>query len=164
MIVRFFKSGLYKRKQTELDSCLCKRVYKNILRKLFIQFKEYKCKCLPGTGGTHCDKVVKRCTTNTCAQHGKCVDLPEHKYKCVCDVGYTGEFCEAKIDYCKAKPCKNEGFCQNANNDNKFTCKCPAGFVGDTCEVIRTLSFFYLLLLFLKFIYRGQLYSFMLSL
>ena len=99
------------------------------------QLRSYECRCLPGTGGRHCDQVVPRCTPNTCAQHGKCVDLPNHRYKCVCDTGYTGEFCEAKIDYCAAKPCLNEGFCKNVNTDKKFHCTCKTGYEGAACEV-----------------------------
>ena len=99
----------------------------------------YECRCLPGTKGRHCDQVVERCTSNTCAKNGKCVDLPDHRYKCVCDVGYTGEFCESKIDFCAAKPCQNEGFCKNENNDNKFSCQCPSGYHGITCQVLLVL-------------------------
>ena len=90
---------------------------------------------MPGTGGRHCDQVVKRCTTTTCATHATCVDLPEHKYKCVCDAGYTGEFCETKIDFCAAKPCKNDAFCINVNSAEKYNCQCKPGFKGPNCEV-----------------------------
>ena len=99
------------------------------------QFKSYECKCLSGTGGTHCDQIVKKCTNTLCGSNGKCVDLPDHKYKCVCKDGYIGDFCETMIDICYPNPCLNNGVCTKTNNINEFSCKCSFGYTGATCNV-----------------------------
>ena len=103
-----------------------------------LKVKGYFCKCLPGTAGSHCDQItVSRCTSNTCAQNGRCISLSNLNYKCICNVGYTGEFCEAKIDYCASNPCSNDGVCRNSNGYKKFKCHCRKGYTGETCEVRR---------------------------
>lgn len=53
----------------------------------------YKCNCIKGFEGRHCESNVNDCEPNPCANDGSCIDLI-NSYQCVCQKGFKGGHCQ----------------------------------------------------------------------
>lgn len=68
----------------------------------------YKCVCLQGFEGTHCEHKTLTCAETPCFHGGKCRERDNgHSYECECPAGYTGLNCEKKVDKCTSLQCAN---------------------------------------------------------
>ncbi|KAJ8319256.1 hypothetical protein KUTeg_004347 [Tegillarca granosa] len=95
------------------------------------QGRYYRCECLPGYIGEHCEITVDGCLSHPCVNGGTCSKI-DNDYICKCDSGYTGKNCETLIDNCVTDPCKN-GNC--INQRFSFKCICHTGFTGERCDI-----------------------------
>lgn len=93
---------------------------------------DYRCDCLAGFTGEHCEINVDDCQDDPCLNGGTCVDQV-NSFRCQCVPGYVGRVCQDKVDYCLAKPCANGGRCIPGTND--YRCACKPGFTGKDCSV-----------------------------
>lgn len=74
----------------------------------------YRCFCLEGYTGVHCDTRYDHCLPgrNKCQNNGTCVnritgsDSSSHP-RCICPPGFCGRFCEEEVDDCASAPCLN---------------------------------------------------------
>lgn len=92
---------------------------------------EYKCQCIPGFVGPHCDVKVAYCLAKPCANGGQCEDLI-NDFICRCKSGFSGKDCSNDIDECASNPCANAGVCTDLINS--FKCECSPGWHGPTCQ------------------------------
>lgn len=53
----------------------------------------YKCLCLAGYTGTHCETDINECASSPCQNGGSCVD-GVNSYTCICPEGYYGALCQ----------------------------------------------------------------------
>ena len=95
----------------------------------------FRCQCLEGTTGDHCETNIDECQSNPCLR-GNCVDMI-NRFNCDCP-GYTGALCETEIDECESNPC-SYGNCTDMFN--AFSCVCYQGYEGSTCEGNNSLYF-----------------------
>ena len=106
----------------------------------------FECNCAAEYYGAHCENRYNDCATNTCGDHGFCVDgvrtsVGQKKYECRCEKGYelssgATPTC-VDIDECKNNPCYANVAC--INYAGGFDCKgCPTGMTGNGkyCEDI----------------------------
>jgi len=56
----------------------------------------YKCDCLIGYEGIHCEVNIDNCSEEKCKNGGVCQDLVDD-FICVCPLGTEGRFCEVLI-------------------------------------------------------------------
>ena len=72
----------------------------------------YKCLCLPGFNGSHCEYDERPClpSKNRCRNNSTCTQYG-WKYNCTCETGFTGFHCEINIDDCEGSLCQNGGRC-----------------------------------------------------
>ena len=99
----------------------------------------FKCNCINGFEGIHCEHNVNDCESNPCMNEATCIDLI-NSYQCVCQKGFKGNHCQevdenvcdvngndnyweitSKMESCSVKWCKcsqNKGpFCVCIDND-----------------------------------------------
>lgn len=54
----------------------------------------YRCECLPGYTGKHCDIGIDPCQSSPCLNNAICIpDFAARNFVCVCQPGYVGEKC-----------------------------------------------------------------------
>ncbi|XP_069668601.1 uncharacterized protein uif isoform X2 [Periplaneta americana] len=96
-----------------------------------LQQGRFKCECLPGWEGQHCEINTDDCAERPCLLGANCTDLVAD-FSCACPPGFTGKRCHAKIDLCITNPCKH-GICV----DRLFShqCICSPGWTGPACDV-----------------------------
>ncbi|CAH8441019.1 unnamed protein product [Schistosoma mattheei] len=104
----------------------------------------YRCECLPGFYGTHCEKQINNCRFHGCNNRGKC----KKEGNCICDPSYYGSFCQFNQTTCSQDPClgnlskcyitPNETRIINNERSNQivkqFKCQCEQGKFGENCE------------------------------
>ena len=54
------------------------------------------CLCPSGFSGINCDKEGVRCSENSCANNGKCIEKSDG-FECLCPFGFIGKFCNDEI-------------------------------------------------------------------
>ncbi len=113
----------------------------------------YKCICMSGFNGTHCEHQIGSCKSNTCLNQGLisiiilsenihlhilgiCTEVNETVFICNCTQGRTGIHCEHMINYCDNITCFNKGVCRQLLLNYK--CECLHGTSGNHCEYIAT--------------------------
>ncbi|KAK7873875.1 hypothetical protein R5R35_005737 [Gryllus longicercus] len=96
-----------------------------------LQQGRFKCDCLPGWEGQHCEINTDDCAEQPCLLGANCTDLVAD-FSCTCPSGFTGKRCHEKIDLCGANPCLN-GVCV----DKLFShqCICYPGWAGPSCDI-----------------------------
>ncbi|CAC5394934.1 Protein eyes shut homolog,Neurogenic locus Notch protein,Neurogenic locus notch homolog protein 3,Protein eyes shut,Alpha-tectorin,Delta and Notch-like epidermal growth factor-related receptor,Protocadherin Fat 4,Delta-like protein C,Neurogenic locus notch homolog protein 1,Fibropellin-3,Sushi, von Willebrand factor type A, EGF and pentraxin domain-containing protein 1,Protein jagged-2,Neurogenic locus notch homolog protein 2,Protein crumbs homolog 1,Delta-like protein D,Fibropellin-1,Protein crumbs,Delta- len=92
----------------------------------------WRCNCVSGFTGTHCETDINECHSSPCQHHGNCLDLL-NDYSCHCMAGFTGKDCQIDIDECQSSPCMNGATCRDKNNS--YTCDCQQGYVGNNCQI-----------------------------
>ncbi|CAH8443162.1 unnamed protein product [Schistosoma rodhaini] len=104
----------------------------------------YRCECLPGFYGTHCEKQINNCKFHGCNNRGEC----KKEGNCICDPSYYGSFCQFNQTTCSQDPClgnlskcyitPNETVITNNERSNQivkqFKCHCEQGKFGENCE------------------------------
>ena len=108
--------------------------------------QRFQCSCSPEYYGDHCENRYDDCTSDTCGDHGFCIDKVrtspgQKKYECRCEHGYelssgSNPTC-VDINECQNNPCYANVGC--INYDGGFDCKaCPTGMTGNGkyCEDI----------------------------
>ncbi|KAH8855345.1 Protein jagged-1b [Schistosoma japonicum] len=112
----------------------------------------YRCECLPGFYGTHCEKQINNCKYHGCNNRGEC----KKEGKCKCDPSYYGTFCQFNQTTCNQNPCLgNQSKCYTTSNKiipitttttttlinkqlnqtvKQFKCLCEQGKFGENCE------------------------------
>nr|XP_034368785.1 protein crumbs homolog 1 [Arvicanthis niloticus] len=93
-------------------------------------YSSYRCACLSGWSGTHCEINIDECFSSPCI-HGNCSDGVA-AYHCRCDPGYTGVNCEADVDNCKSHQCANGATC--VPEAHGYSCLCFGNFTGRFCR------------------------------
>uniref|UniRef100_A0A8C9TA92 Notch receptor 2 n=1 Tax=Scleropages formosus TaxID=113540 RepID=A0A8C9TA92_SCLFO len=91
----------------------------------------YRCDCVQGWMGQHCEQEIDECGTNPCQNRGHCI-TSQGSYQCKCEPGYSGINCEVNIDDCTPNPCLNGGSCLDGVGG--YSCDCQPGFEGERCE------------------------------
>uniref|UniRef100_A0A673YP67 Slit homolog 3 (Drosophila) n=1 Tax=Salmo trutta TaxID=8032 RepID=A0A673YP67_SALTR len=104
--------------------------------------KGYRCECLPGYVGQHCEQDYNDCLENKCQHGAECVDAV-NGYTCVCKEGFSGLFCEnpPPMILLQTSPC-DQSECQNGAQclvmAGEPVCRCLPGFTGNKCHKIVT--------------------------
>ncbi|XP_053732042.1 protein eyes shut homolog [Synchiropus splendidus] len=90
----------------------------------------FRCQCLRGFAGPHCEVDVNECSSNPCV-HGSCYDVVDG-FNCVCSPGFTGLRCEKDIDDCVNNLCSSNSICKDLHLS--YECLCHAGWEGEHCQ------------------------------
>uniref|UniRef100_A0A8C6IE28 Protein crumbs homolog 1 n=1 Tax=Mus spicilegus TaxID=10103 RepID=A0A8C6IE28_MUSSI len=93
-------------------------------------YSSYRCACLSGWSGTHCEINIDECFSSPCI-HGNCSDGVA-AYHCICEPGYTGVNCEVDVDNCKSHQCANGATC--VPGAHGYSCLCFGNFTGRFCR------------------------------
>ncbi|XP_036018351.1 protein crumbs homolog 1 isoform X3 [Mus musculus] len=93
-------------------------------------YSSYRCACLSGWSGTHCEINIDECFSSPCI-HGNCSDGVA-AYHCRCEPGYTGVNCEVDVDNCKSHQCANGATC--VPEAHGYSCLCFGNFTGRFCR------------------------------
>uniref|UniRef100_A0AAQ4S4P0 Slit homolog 3 (Drosophila) n=1 Tax=Gasterosteus aculeatus aculeatus TaxID=481459 RepID=A0AAQ4S4P0_GASAC len=107
--------------------------------------RAYRCECLPGYVGRHCEQDYNDCLENKCQHGAQCVDAV-NGYTCVCKQGFSGLFCEnpPPMILLQTSPC-DQSDCQNGAQclvvAGEPVCRCMPGFYGSKCDKIATVHF-----------------------
>ena len=51
----------------------------------------YRCDCLAGYTGQHCNVDISECASDPCQHGASCIEETAAVYRCVCPAGYSGE-------------------------------------------------------------------------
>ncbi|KAJ3587211.1 hypothetical protein NHX12_010809 [Muraenolepis orangiensis] len=105
----------------------------------------YRCECLPGYVGQHCEQDYNDCLENKCQHAAECVDAI-NGYTCICKEGFSGLFCEnpPPMILLQTSPC-DQSDCQNSAQcivvAGEPVCRCLPGFYGNKCHKMATAHF-----------------------
>ena len=91
--------------------CNCANCY-NILY-------SFRCHCVAGFTGTHCESNINECQSNPCKNQATCVD-ELNSYNCKCQPGFSGSRCETGI--CELNVVKNDTKYRVTITTSIFTC------------------------------------------
>ena len=91
--------------------CNCANCY-NILY-------SFRCHCVAGFTGTHCELNINECQSNPCKNQATCVD-ELNSYNCKCQPGFSGSRCETGI--CELNVVKNDTKYRVTITTSIFTC------------------------------------------
>ncbi|KAH9495836.1 hypothetical protein Btru_013440 [Bulinus truncatus] len=83
---------------------------------------------------SNCDDV-NGCESDTCGQHGYCVDGVGQMI-CICDEPWYGLHCENILDFCHDSKCHEESVCVSEVELKKYTCQCNKGRKGTLCQEV----------------------------
>lgn len=113
----------------------------------------FKCDCLQGWNGDHCQDKDGNETRCLIGYKGSCMeDLDEctefsaspcgptenctntrGSYRCTCLTGWTGIHCLTDVDECNLdQPCENTKIC--VNTQGSYKCHCDHGWSGENCS------------------------------
>ncbi|XP_072335770.1 slit homolog 1 protein-like isoform X2 [Scyliorhinus torazame] len=96
----------------------------------------YRCTCLYGYKGRHCESPINACIGNPCENGGTCHVKDGHRspFWCTCPAGFVGNTCATNLNDCEVNACKNGATCLDGINN--YTCLCPPYHTGDLCEEV----------------------------
>uniref|UniRef100_A0A8C6TUL4 Slit homolog 3 (Drosophila) n=1 Tax=Neogobius melanostomus TaxID=47308 RepID=A0A8C6TUL4_9GOBI len=107
--------------------------------------RSYRCECLPGYVGQHCEQDYNDCLENKCQHGAECVDAV-NGYTCICKEGFSGLFCEnpppmilLQTSPCDQTDCQNGAQCLMVAGEP--VCRCMPGFYGNKCDKMATVHF-----------------------
>ncbi|KAH9280060.1 Delta-like protein D [Echinococcus granulosus] len=99
----------------------------------------YRCICLPGFRGDHCEMMQLDCLSHGCRNGGQCTQHMDGQTRCICPKGYYGNLCEFNQTVCSEHPCQAaNSVCHplsRPKNGRQFYCACPPGYTGENCEI-----------------------------
>lgn len=93
---------------------------------------DYRCECLAGFHGDHCELNINDCEGNPCQNGGHCIDGIA-QFTCECPQGFSGSNCQTNVNDCDDNPCQNNGIC--VDEVNGYRCECQEAFSGTHCEI-----------------------------
>ena len=103
------------------------------------QLTDYKCLCLSGFRGRHCEDDQDECESRlsmVCPPGVQCVNT-FGGYTCHCPAGQVmlRSACVRKLA-CRDGMCRNGALCYNVQGEHRdYVCECELGFRGVDCEV-----------------------------
>ncbi|XP_066994976.2 protein crumbs [Anabrus simplex] len=122
----------------ELSCVLCFNAYCENQGTCMNATESYRCKCLPGFDGLHCEKNIDECLLESqCKNNSTCVDQIAN-YTCSCLPGFEGWLCDVNVNECESDPCQNQGTCNDLIGS--FECICPEEYTGTFCEQRKLLT------------------------
>ena len=125
-----FNEGACRSTRTLLRSQVVASTRQSVLAAPLVELG-YRCECIPGTTGEHCEINFDDCYSSPCLYGAPCTDGIQG-FTCDCPQGTSGHNCGLNPDECASNPCQNGATCRNGLGS--LICDCPPGYYGDACQ------------------------------